>query len=72
MDYMTISEAATKWNLSNRRIQTLCSQGRIPGAERAGYCWLLPKDAEYLPLYFPNEIGHRLPVPCSGGETATA
>lgn len=44
MDYMTISEAATKWNLSNRRIQTLCSQGRIPGAERAGYCWLLPKD----------------------------
>ena len=36
MDYMTISEAATKWNLSNRRIQTLCSQGRIPGAERAG------------------------------------
>ena len=46
MDYMTISEAATKWNLSNRRIQTLCSQGRIPGAERAGYCWLLPKDLE--------------------------
>ncbi len=46
MDYMTISEAATKWNLSNRRIQTLCSQGRIPGAERTGYCWLLPKDAE--------------------------
>ena len=46
MDYMTISEAATKWNISNRRIQTLCSQGRIPGAERAGYCWLLPKDAE--------------------------
>lgn len=46
MDYMTISEATTKWNLSNRRIQTLCSQGRIPGAERAGYCWLLPKDAE--------------------------
>lgn len=46
MDYMTISEAASKWNLSNRRIQTLCSQGRIPGAERAGYCWLIPKDAE--------------------------
>lgn len=46
MDYMTISEAATKWSISNRRIQTLCSQGRIPGAERLGYCWLLPKDAE--------------------------
>ena len=35
MDYMTISEAATKWNISNRRIQTLCSQGRIPGAKDA-------------------------------------
>lgn len=46
MDYMTISEAAEKWSLSNRRIQTLCAQGRIPGAERLGYCWLLPKDAE--------------------------
>ena len=38
MDYMTISEAATKWNLSNRRIQTLCSQGADTG-RRA--CWLL-------------------------------
>lgn len=45
MDYMTISEASTKWNISARRIQTLCSQGRIPGAERLGYCWVLPKDA---------------------------
>lgn len=43
---MTISEAAEKWCLSNRRIQTLCAQGRILGAERLGYCWLLPKDAE--------------------------
>ena len=45
MDYMTITEASTKWNISTRRIQTLCSQGRIPGAERLGYCWVLPKDA---------------------------
>ena len=46
MDYMTISEASIKWKISNRRIQTLCTQGRIAGAERLGYCWLLPKDAE--------------------------
>lgn len=42
MDYMTISEASAKWNLSAGRIST---EGRIPGVERTGYCWLLPKDA---------------------------
>ncbi len=46
MDFMTISEASVKWNLSVRRISTLCKEGRIPGVERTGYCWLLPKDAE--------------------------
>ena len=45
MDYMTITEASKKWEISNRRIQTLCVQGRIPGAERLGYCWLLPQNA---------------------------
>ena len=45
MDYMTITEASKKWEITNRRIQTLCAQGRIPGAERLGYCWLLPKEA---------------------------
>ena len=45
MDYMTISEASTKWNLSTRRISALCKEGRIPGVERTGYCWLLPKNA---------------------------
>lgn len=48
MDYMTISEASAKWNLSARRISTLCKEGRIPGVERTGYCWLLPKDAVKL------------------------
>ena len=45
MDYMTISEAAEKWSISNRRIQTLCAQGRIAGAVRLECCWLLPKNA---------------------------
>ena len=45
MDYMTISEAAGKWSISNRRIQTLCAQGRIAGAVRLECCWLLPKNA---------------------------
>jgi len=45
MDYITIAEASGKWGLSARRIQVLCSQGRIPGTERLGYCWAIPKNA---------------------------
>lgn len=45
MDYMSINEAAEKWELSARRIQILCAQGRIIGAERLGYCWAIPKSA---------------------------
>lgn len=46
MEYMSISEAAGKWNISNRRIQVLCAQERIPGACRIGNMWAIPKDAE--------------------------
>ena len=45
MDYMTISEAAEKWCLTRRRIQTLFATGRIPGTERFGSAWMIPKDA---------------------------
>lgn len=46
MEYMSISEAAAKWNVTNRRIQVLCVQERIPGACRIGNMWAIPKDAE--------------------------
>lgn len=45
MDYWKIQDVAEKWNLSNRRIQTLCAQGRIEGAVRFGRDWLIPKHA---------------------------
>ena len=46
MDYMTINEAAEKWNLSLRRVQTICSEGMIEGAIKFGRAWAIPKDAE--------------------------
>ena len=46
MEYMTITEAAQKWDISNRRIQTLCLEGRIDGAERLGRSWAIPKGSE--------------------------
>ncbi len=46
MDYLSIRETSSKWGLSIRRIQVLCSEGRIPGAVRIGYSWAIPYDAK--------------------------
>ena len=46
MEYMSCAEAAGKWGISERRVQILCSENRIPGVSKLGYMWLIPKDAE--------------------------
>ncbi|MBQ9761355.1 MAG: helix-turn-helix domain-containing protein [Clostridia bacterium] len=46
MEYMKVSEAAAKWGISVHRIQELCRNGRIPGAQRFGRDWMLPTTAE--------------------------
>ena len=46
MEYMSCPEAAKKWGISERRVQILCSENRIPGVSKLGYMWLIPKDAE--------------------------
>ena len=46
MDYLSIKQLSEKWGISKRRIQTLCSTGRIPGAKKVGYSWNIPDDAE--------------------------
>ena len=45
MDYISIAEAAEKWGIT-RRVQVLCSEGRIPGLEKLGKVWAIPKGAE--------------------------
>lgn len=44
--YMTAKEAAAKWNISDRRIRVLCSEGKIPGAYQEGRGWRIPINAE--------------------------
>ena len=46
MEYISVKEAAEKWGLSTRRIQILCTGGRIDGADRIGNMWVIPKDAQ--------------------------
>lgn len=44
--YMTASEAAQKWNISHRRVITLCSENRISNAAMLGNMWIIPSNAE--------------------------
>lgn len=46
MDFMTIKQASEKWGICTRRVQTLCTEGRIDGAERLGHQWVIPINAE--------------------------
>ena len=46
MDYISAPEAARKWFISERRIQKLCEENRIPGVVQISRMWLIPKDAK--------------------------
>ena len=44
--FMTANEAAEKWNISRRRVLTLCQENRIENAAMLGNMWIIPIDAE--------------------------
>lgn len=46
MKYISAIEAAERWNLSRRRVITLCNDGRVEGAQKAGATWIIPEVAE--------------------------
>ncbi len=43
---ITAQEAAIKWNVSLRRVQDYCKNGKIAGAQRFGLNWMIPADAQ--------------------------
>ena len=45
-EYLTIKEFSKKWGVGERRINALCKEGRISGAQKFGNTWAIPVDAE--------------------------
>lgn len=45
MEYMTAQQAAKKWNISDRRVRVLCSEGKIEGAVKQGKSYRIPSNA---------------------------
>jgi len=46
MEYISTKQAADKWGISQRRVRTLCEQGKIAGVIRAGKSFSIPADAK--------------------------
>lgn len=43
--YITVQEAADKWNITTRQVQILCKDNRIDGAMRMSRIWIIPVKA---------------------------
>jgi hypothetical protein len=46
MNYMTAQQAAEKWGVSLRWVQTYLKDKRIEGAIRFGRAWMIPQNTE--------------------------
>lgn len=45
-EFMTASQAAKKWDITQRRVQILCAKGRIDGVFKLGENWVIPTNAQ--------------------------
>ena len=46
MRYLSVSETANKWNISERSVRNYCAHGRVDGAILIGKTWNIPENAE--------------------------
>lgn len=67
---MMVKEAAMRWNVSERRVSTLCKEGKIEGAVKEGKQWSIPADAEKPAdsrvksgAYIKKSVATKLPLP---------
>ena len=68
MRYLSVTEIAKKWNVSERSVRNYCAHGRVPGAFLTGKTWNIPENAAKPER--TNKKKERpitLPDLCSGG-----
>ena len=46
MRYLSVTEIAQKWGMSERSVRNYCAQGRVTGAFLTGKTWNVPENAE--------------------------
>lgn len=45
MKFVSVSEIAKRWNLSERSVRNYCALGKVQDAFLTGKTWKIPKDA---------------------------
>lgn len=58
MKYLSVSQVAKKWKLSERSVRNYCFQGRISGVFLVGKTWKIPKEATK-----PNRLNMKVDNP---------
>ena len=46
MNYISVTEAAKKWGISERSVRNYCAEGRVSGAILIGKTWMIPESAD--------------------------
>ncbi|WP_035272402.1 helix-turn-helix domain-containing protein [Desulfonatronum thiodismutans] len=46
MDWISVTEAATRWGVDPRVVQRYCASGKIAGAKKYGRAWMIPANAQ--------------------------
>ena len=46
MNYLSVSQMAKKWNMSDRGVRKYCAENKIPGAFLTGKTWNIPENSE--------------------------
>ena len=70
-EMISVREAAVRWNITERRVATLCKNGRIAGAKKQGNRWLIPADTQ-KPADQRLKTGARRSCPCPSACPTTA
>lgn len=60
MKYISVAEAAKKWNVSERSVRNYCAQGKIPDTFLTGKTWNIPETAQK-----PSRINQKSDAPAS-------
>lgn len=58
INYLSVTEAAQKWGVSERSVRGYCADGKIHGAVRKGKTWQLPENTQK-----PERINKRTETP---------
>lgn len=67
MKYLSVTETAKKWNLSERSVRNYCALGKIEGAFLTSKTWNIPEDAQK-----PERINKKVTAPATLWEVLCA